>query len=696
MLHRLVALVYPVEAPSGEERTRAELLIVGSLIVAGAASLMLVMVAIGLFARAPVALPAFLCCAACLVTLRLTRSLDAASMALSALLTITCAVAGWWFRDLTLLGWLGLVPIAALLHSTVRQATLWMVVDLVCILVIGGLLARQPEPLFWAPAGQLVMRLAIATVLAFSLTVSFAIGRRKAEQASLQARDEARAANAMKSAFLASFSHEIRTPLNGVLGTADGLLASPLPAPVREQLLIIQRSGSSLLRTINDVLELSRIESGRVELFPVATDLQALLSEVVDLFRARATAAGLELTLDLAPGHPRHVVVDDLRLRQVVQNLVSNAVKFTQRGYVRVTLEGKRDTEGLEVTRITVSDSGPGIAPDAAARLFSVFTQARPKTDRADGSGLGLALSRNFVELMGGTLELQTSPGHGSTFTVSLRLPPARPAEPTPMTPPPGLQQVPLKVLVVDDNEINLKVATSLVTRLGHQTVTARDGAQALAVIKAEQPDVVLMDCQMPVMDGFEATRALRSTGDQRPVIAVTAPVYGEDQAHCREAGMNHFVSKPVSLRTLEAALRDVELRALPEAAGSKRRVLVVDDDPYVRRATVRMLRAEGYEVDDAADVESALILFERTTPQHVLIDFVLGGEEDGLHFARRLLQGHAGLGVVVTSGAVPTGQQLAQLTADGGRFLSKPYTGATLARALEERSSPGLQRTTG
>ncbi|MDP3233652.1 MAG: response regulator [Myxococcales bacterium] len=695
MLQQLSALVYPVESPGEEERTRAELLIIGSLVVASGAVLMRVMVAAGLFSRAPVAVPAFLCCASCLVALRLTRSLDAASMVLSASLTITCAVAGWLFRDLTLLGWLGLVPIAALLHSSARQATVWMVIDLVCILVIGGLLARQPEPLFWAPAGQLVMRLAIATVLAFSLTVSFAIGRRRAEQALLQARDEARAANAMKSAFLASFSHEIRTPLNGVLGTADGLLASPLPAPVREQLLIIQRSGSSLLRTINDVLELSRIESGRVELFPVATDLQALLSEVVDLFRARATAAGLELTLELAPGHPRHVVVDDLRLRQVVQNLVSNAVKFTQRGYVRVTLEGQRDTDGLKVTRITVSDSGPGIAPDAAARLFSVFTQARPKTDRADGSGLGLALSRNFVELMGGTLELQTNPGHGSTFTVSLRLPPAKPAEPTPMTPPLAFR-LPLKVLVVDDNEINLKVATSLVARLGHQTVTARDGAQALEVIKAEQPDVVLMDCQMPVMDGFEATRALRSAGDLRPVIAVTASVYGEDQAHCREAGMNHFVSKPVSLRTLEAALRDVKPQARPAANGGKRRVLVVDDDPYVRRATVRMLRAEGYEVDDAADVEAALILFERTTPHHVLIDFVLGGEEDGLHFARRLLQGHAGLGVVVTSGAVPTGQQLAQLTADGGRFLSKPYTGATLARALEERPGPGLERPTG
>ena len=695
MLQRLSALVYPVDAPSDEECTRAELLILGSIVVAGAAVLMLMLKTAGVFERVPVALPALVCCTVCLATLRLTRSLDAASTVLSASLTVTCTVAGWWFRDLTLLAWLALVPIAALLHSTARQATVWMVVDLACVLLVGGLLARQPEPLFWAPAGQLVLRLAVATVLAFSLTVSFAVGRRRAEQALLQARDEARAANALKSAFLASFSHEIRTPLNGVLGTADGLLASPLPAPVREQLLIIQRSGSSLLRTINDVLELSRIESGRVELFPVATDLQALLSEVVDLFRARATAAGLELTLDLAPGHPRHVVVDDLRLRQVVQNLVSNAVKFTQRGYVRVTLEGQRDTEGLEVTRITVSDSGPGIAPDAAARLFSVFTQARPKTDRADGSGLGLALSRNFVELMGGTLELQTSPGHGSTFTVSLRLPPARPAEPAPMTPPLALR-LPLKVLVVDDNEVNLKVASSLVARLGHQTVTARDGAQALELIKAEQPDGVLMDCQMPVMDGFEATRALRSAGDLRPVIAVTASVYGEDQAHCREAGMNHFVSKPVSLRTLEAALRDVKPQARPAANGGKRRVLVVDDDPYVRRATVRMLRAEGYEVDDAADVEAALILFERTTPHHVLIDFVLGGEEDGLHFARRLLQGHAGLGVVVTSGAVPTGQQLAELTADGGRFLSKPYTGATLARALEAPVSPGLARTTG
>jgi len=278
-----------------------------------------------------------------------------------------------------LLAWLSLVPVVAMLYSTVRQALVWFVIVLACVVVEGGLLARAPELLLWVPPLQLVARLTVGIVLGFGLTVAFVVGRLRAQQQLLAVRDEARAANALKSVFLASFSHEIRTPLNGVLGTADGLLAGPLPPPVREQLLIIQRSGSSLLRTINDVLELSRVESGRVELFPVAADLPTLLAEVVDLFRARATAAGLELSLDLAPGHAGSVMVDDLRLRQVVQNLVSNAVKFTHRGHVRVTLSGARDAQGLETTRIAVIDSGPGIAPEAAARLFAVFTQARPR-----------------------------------------------------------------------------------------------------------------------------------------------------------------------------------------------------------------------------------------------------------------------------------------------------------------------------
>jgi signal transduction histidine kinase/CheY-like chemotaxis protein len=693
MWDRVAGLFMPAVSQSEDQRARTQLLIVACLcgmLAAGAGALALF--SLGAAELAAITAIPLGACALTLVVLRTTSSLKGAIQVLATSVSLGHGLAAVGSGDPTLLGSVAVVPLVVmLLMSDLKWAGRWFLLNLGTIIGVSLLFVHEPSRIHLAAPAVLLVRLLLFLLSLFGLTIFSVLGQQRTQRSLEEARDEANRANALKSEFLASFSHEIRTPLNGVLGTADALLAGPLPSEVREQLLVIQRSGSSLLRTINDVLELSRIEAGRLDLFPVATDLPALLGEVVELFRARANSSGLTLSLELRAGHPRHVTVDDLRLRQVVQNLVGNAVKFTRSGEVRVRLAEGLVAEGQVLTRISVEDTGPGIDPAALGRLFSAFTQARPKTDRTEGAGLGLAISKQFIELMEGKLSVDSQLGKGSSFTIELTLPVAESAAspaPAPVQLAPAHR---LKLLVVDDNEINLKVATALLSRLGHELVVARDGEQALAAVTQHQPDVVFMDCHMPGVDGLEATRRLRAAGDGRPVVALTASVYAEDQRRCREAGMNHFVSKPVTLLSLQAAIREVTGARPPRASVKpavepQGRVLVVDDDPHVRRMTVRMLRAEGFEVSDAGDVESALILFERAEPSFLLVDQVLGGSEDGLRFAARLSQRRQGLRVVVTSGRSLSEEQLAALEAAGGRFLAKPYSRKLLMACLRER----------
>lgn len=690
MLDRLTAFFYAARNPAEDQRARARLMIVamlGGAVSAGTVAVLSLVLQRNAQALEPLA--GLTACLVTLVVLRVSRSIEVASHALGASITGLYCCCALVVGDPTVLVWLAVVPFQLLLLTRIGVALGWFFFNSGSITVLALFFLGNPLRVHLPSEAVILSRLVMLVVAVFALTLIFALARERTQRSLEATRDEANRANALKSEFLASFSHEIRTPLNGVLGTADGLLAGNLAPEVREQLLIIQRSGSSLLRTINDVLEFSRIEAGRLDLFPTPTDLPAMLSEVVDLFRARATANGVAVRLALEPNHPCHVEVDDLRLRQVVQNLVGNAVKFTLRGEVVVRLGSATVTDGHVLTRIWVEDTGPGIEPEALARLFTAFTQARPRTDRAEGTGLGLAISKQFIDLMDGKLDVESTVGCGAAFRIELMLPLAQ-HEAAPVLP--LVHAAPaqsLKVLVVDDNEINLKVAVTLLGKLGHTCVIARDGEQALAAVAQHQPDVVFMDCHMPVLDGLDATRRLRAAGDGRPVVALTASVYAEDQQRCLAAGMNHFVSKPVTLLALKQALREVAGLAVAPAPvkpvdnQAARRVLVVDDDPHVRRMTVRLLRAEGFEVNDAADIEAALILFERAAPSHLLVDRVLGGTEDGIHFAERLARRRDGLRVVVTSGQAPTDDQLCSLEATGGRFLAKPYNRRNLLFSL-------------
>ncbi|HEX6736248.1 MAG TPA: ATP-binding protein [Azonexus sp.] len=382
-----------------------------------------------------------------------------------------------------------------------------------------------------------------------------------------EAIDEARRANRAKSDFLARMSHEIRTPLNAVTGLSRMVLETPLNPQQRDYLEQVMHSSDALLAIINDVLDYSKIEAGSLRLENRAFSLDSLLQSVGSLFTARVRAQGLELRFVKEDGVPPQLLGDTLRLGQVLINLVSNAVKFTPGGEieVRVGLAERRPDRRLALA-FTVRDTGIGIAPEHQENLFSPFTQADSSiTRRFGGTGLGLAICRQLVELMDGEITLQSTPGHGSTFrfTAVLGEAPAavRPGDIEPAGEVRGAPALPRwsgeRVLVVEDIAINRTIAIALLQRVGLSVAIATNGQEALDMLAGERFALILMDIQMPVMDGLSATRAIRANPHWRelPVIAMTAHATTEDQEQTAAAGMNAHLTKPIVPRLLYATL---------------------------------------------------------------------------------------------------------------------------------------------
>jgi signal transduction histidine kinase/CheY-like chemotaxis protein len=369
------------------------------------------------------------------------------------------------------------------------------------------------------------------------------------------ARRKAEAANHAKDEFLAIMSHELRTPLNGVLGMAQALQRAGLPEPHAGSVRAILDSGSTLLTLLNDVLDLAKIEAGRVEIAPAPSSLAACLENLVRLYEPQAAQADVALRLELAPDIPEVLEFDALRVRQAVANLVSNAVKFTPRGSVTVRAAAA-DVCGKPGVRIAVIDTGIGIDAETQARLFEPFTQADAGVCRRyGGTGLGLAITRRLAHLMGGDATVTSEVGRGSTFTFSFE---ARPVEGEAAQAARAVDvSAPLtgkRVLVVDDHPTNRHVLALLLAPFGAEIVEARDGAEALDLLRAELIDLVLMDVNMPVLDGLTATRRIRESAEPWstvPVVAVTAAAADEDMRRSIEAGADAHVSKPVQLEAL-------------------------------------------------------------------------------------------------------------------------------------------------
>jgi PAS domain S-box-containing protein len=387
------------------------------------------------------------------------------------------------------------------------------------------------------------------------------ISDRKAQEAALrQAREEAEAANHAKSRFLANMSHEIRTPLNGVLGMAEVLDASLTEPAHRQKLGIIRDSGALLLDLINDILDLSKIEAGHVELEQRPFRPGALLHRIDAAYMLKADTKGIGFTVTSEGDVETMRLGDEARVMQILHNLCSNAIKFTERGQVSVALDGRRD----DLIVITVADSGIGMTPEQAMRIFDEFTQADASTTRRfGGTGLGMTITRRLVDLMGGDIAVDSTLGKGTRVTVSLPLGSASgpEAQDVDSAPPLKAPLTGLRVLAAEDNEINRMVLDAMLTQLGIAATFVEDGAAAVAACAAAPYDLLLIDISMPVMDGVEALRHIRVLPEDNasrgaPAVAITANALQHQVQEYLAAGFDGHVAKPIDVATLEAALR--------------------------------------------------------------------------------------------------------------------------------------------